>query len=118
MASFSIEKEKITINLDCKNFNPMINEASFENDEYYYVFDGKDINCKILDDQIQVELNCKGKEIKTNQKYRLSLRFSGGWTYADIFFGNQTATIAETYPCENYGDIQIRVFNQSSAIGI
>ena len=67
---------------------------------------------------MQIELNCKDKEIKTNQEYRISLHFSGGGTYADIFFGNPITPIGEIYPCENYEHIRILVFDTSTAIGI
>lgn len=116
--SFSIEKEKILINLESKNFNQIIGEASLENDEYYYVFDKIDINSKMKDNKLQVELNCKDRKIKTNQEYRLSLHFSGGGAYADIFFGNPITTIDDSYPCENYENIRIIVFDTSTAIGI
>lgn len=118
ISSCSIQKESIRINIDCLNFNQRINEASLTNDEYYYVFDMEDIDCKQSNNQVLVKLNCSDKKIKTNQEYRLTLRFSGGYVYANIFLGNPIKKIRENYPCEDFEHIQILIFDQSAIIGV
>lgn len=113
-----IQKESIEININCSNFDQRINGVSFTNDECYYIFEKEDIDCKLSNNQASIKLNCSNKKIKTNQEYRLTLRFSGGYAYANIFLGNPIKKIGENYPCEDSEHIQILIFDQSAVIGI
>ena len=118
ISNCSIQKESIGINIDCSNFNQRINEVSLTNDECYYVFDMEDIDCKQSNNRLLIKLDCSNKKIKTNQEYRLTLRFPGGYAYANIFFGNPIKKIGENYPCEDFKHIRILIFDQSAIIGI
>lgn len=117
IASFSIEKDAIRINLDCRNFSQKITEVIIENNDDYYVFEDDDICNIITDRQAEIILDCSCKTLKTNKKYKVSLRFSGGFTSATVFLENSVET-GGTFPCEDFEHIQILILDKSTLIGI
>ncbi len=118
ITNMSIENNKITINLNCKNFAQKINEVIIDNDNDYLVFEKEDIINKITKNTITVELNCTNKTLNTNNEYTLHLRFSGGYAVAKIFIGNPIEKIPDIFPCNDYEKIRIIILEQSSVIGI
>ena len=102
-----IENEIIQIKLECENFSQKINEVILQNNDDYYVFEDEDI-CNVIDDEfILVGLKCAEKKIKINKEYRLSLRFSGGYAAAKIYFEDPKDIIEEV----------INILEKSSLIG-
>ena len=112
-----LENKKIRINLECQNFSQKINEAIIKNNNDYFVFENDDIYNIVNKENIEVELNCSNKEIKTNQEYTMTLHFSGGYVSAKIYFGNPIEKISKIFPCEDFEHIQIIILEKTSLVG-
>ena len=123
--SCQVGKNAIMIKLKCVNFYPDITKVMIYGDintaepnRLYHAFFEEDMCCRTSDGEMEITVNCSKEKIETNQEYRLSLSFPGGFAMAKVFFGNTEEKVSKYYPCDDYEKLQISILKTSYVIGM